>query len=92
MLDINRENYQAVLAALVGVSRSILQACEQVDLPKMRQICGEFEAIAPIIEPTAYMRGGMDNLADQAAFLAAVDRFVTDLRKLDRRPTPEGTT
>lgn len=80
--------YVAKLEALTHVARLMLQTADGIGgLAEMRNTLGQMEALAPVLEPTAYMRGGSMNLADQAAFLAAVDEFVTALRKLDRRPT-----
>lgn len=80
-----RGKYMAGLDVLTSTARALLQVAETVDVAAMRRVCGEMEAVAPITEPTAYARGGGRNLSDQAAFLAAVDRFVTDVKKLDRR-------
>lgn len=80
-------SYQGNLDVLADFSRTMLMIADAFDVPAMRSTCGQMEALAPVMEPTAYMRGGAMNLRDQAAFLAAVDEFVTALRKLDRRPT-----
>lgn len=84
-VEITEENYPGMLNALVSFSRTLLAGTAQVDLGEMRAICERFQALGPVLEPTAYQRGGDLNLADQAAFLKAVDEFVTALRKLDRR-------
>jgi hypothetical protein len=81
------ERYSGNLRTLTEISRTLLLVTETLDVREMRSTCERFQAIAPVLEPTAYIRGGSMNLADQAAFLAAVDDFVTALRKLDRRPT-----
>lgn len=80
--------YVAKLEALTHAARLMLQTADGIGgLAAMRNTLGQMEALAPVLEPTAYVRGGGMNLADQRAFLAAVDEFVTALRKLDRRPT-----
>jgi flagellar biosynthesis/type III secretory pathway ATPase len=86
MIEITDENYPAILTGLTNLTRVVLQSTATLDIAAMRNICERFEAIAPIVESTAYQRGGDMNLRDQAALLAALDRFITDVRKLDRRP------
>ena len=86
MIDVTEETYPGILNTLVTFTRTILAATEQVDLAEMRSICERFQALAPVLEPTAYQQGGDLNLADQAAFLRALEEFVTAVRKLDRRP------
>jgi hypothetical protein len=83
---ITDQQYPAALDALVNATRAIISLADALDIPAMRSICERHQALGPVLEPTAYQRGGMDNLRDQASFLAALDRFVTDVRKLDRRP------
>lgn len=85
-LRVTAETYPSALDALVAASRVVLDMAEQCDITAMRSLIGHYEAVAPIVEPTEYLRGGGQNLADQAAFLAAVDEFVTKLRRLDRTP------
>lgn len=87
----DHSRYTAKFEALTHVARLMIQTADGVNLPEMRNTLGQMEALAPVLEPTAYMRGGGMNLADQAAFLRAVDEFVTALRKLDRRPADTTT-
>lgn len=84
MIEITDETYPAIMSSLAGLTKMVLQATAAVDLATMRSICGRFQTIAPVLEPTTYQNGGDLNLHDQAAVLAALDRFVTDVRKLDR--------
>jgi hypothetical protein len=84
MTEMTEDTYPAALTALTTLTRAMLQLAENVDIPEMRRIVARFETIAPIIEPTAYQRGGGINLHDQAALLEAFERFITDVRKLDR--------
>lgn len=86
MREITEETYQSALEALTSITRAFIQIAETVDIAAMRTIVGRFEALAPVLEPTAYARGGGMNLRDQAAFLAAADRFASELRRLDKRP------
>lgn len=87
MIEITEENYPGMLAALVSFSKTLLVGTEHIDLGELRAMCERFQAVAPVVEPTAYARGGDLNLADQAVFLRAVEEFVNTLRSLDRRPT-----
>jgi hypothetical protein len=84
-IEVTEENYPGMLAALTSFARMLLTGVEQIDLAEMRGVCERFQALAPVVEPTAFQRGGDLNLRDQAAFLAALDAFVIELRKLDRR-------
>jgi hypothetical protein len=84
MTEMTEDTYPAALTVLTTLTRAMLQLAEKVDIPEMRRIVARFETIAPIIEPTAYQSGGGLNLRDQDALLAALDRFITDVRKLDR--------
>ncbi|GAA0971284.1 MULTISPECIES: hypothetical protein [Actinocorallia] len=81
---ITPESYPAMVAVLTGAARGLLALLEHIDLAAMRTICEQMQAIAPITEPTAYARGGMDNLRDQAVFLDALARFRDDVGRLDR--------
>jgi len=78
------ESYPAYLATLTGATRGLLAIVGQVDLAELRSLCERMQALAPVLESSAYHRGGGQNLADQAAFLDALQRFKTDLGKLDR--------
>lgn len=77
--------YRHAITGLATATQPLLSLTEVIDLDELQVMCGRFETLASILEPTAYMRGGRDNLHDQAAFLAALARFVDDVRKLDRR-------
>lgn len=92
MPETPEELYPAALEALTGVARGVLTVADHIDLSEMRSICERHQALAPIVEPTAYRSGGDLNLADQAVFLRAVDEFVSTLRTLDRRPDEEDPT
>lgn len=86
----DQTGYLRELDMLASATNPLLLVAEAIDVGRLRRMCAEMETIAPFMEPTAYMRGGMTNLADQAAFLHAVEEFVSTLRKLDRRTlTPE---
>lgn len=86
MVTVNEETYLTVLNTLASAAGMLHMVAEEIDLAEMRSICERFQALGPVLEPTAYHRGGGQSLTDQAAFLCAVDEFVTALRNLDRRP------
>lgn len=89
MTDLNPADYVPAFDLLAKAATALEVLATTVGIRRMRQICAQMQALAPVLEPNAYQRGGMDELRDQAAFLAALDTFVTDLRKLDRRTTEE---
>lgn len=84
MTEITPELYPTALDALTSIGRMALQIADQVNVTEMRSICEQHQTLAPLLDPTAYQRGGDLNLRDQAAFLRAFDEFVTALRRLDR--------
>jgi hypothetical protein len=86
VIEVTEADYPGMLAALTSFARTLLTGTEQIDIGELRAICERFQALGPVVEPTAYQRGGDLNLRDQAAFLKALDEFVTALRKLDHRP------
>lgn len=88
MIEITKDTYPALLNSLVGLGRMVVQAVAAIDLSEMRSICEQIQAVAPVLEPTAYQRGGDLNLRDQEAFLRALDEFTTALRSLDRTESP----
>lgn len=84
-MKITEDSYITALNTLASASGMLHMVAEEIDLAEMRSICERFQALGPVLEPTAYHRGGGQSLTDQAAFLRAVDEFMTALRKLDRR-------
>ena len=90
-MTIDRTGYLRELDMLASATNPLILVAEAIDIGRLRQLCAQMETIAPFMEPTAYMRGGMTNLADQAAFLRAVETFVTEVGKL-QRPTPRRET
>lgn len=89
-IAIDGESYTTALHTLTTAARAFLQLADLFDLDQMRALCAQYETVAPLLHTTAYQLGGGRNLTDQAAFLAAVDRFVTDLRNLDPNPRSAG--
>jgi hypothetical protein len=82
-------DYMLALKMLGGITRALLAITDTVDLTRMRRICEEMETLAPVLEPTASMRGGLDNLRSQSAYLATLQRFVTELKTLDQVPSDD---
>lgn len=89
MPDLDADAYTSALDLLATSTAGLILIADDVDVARLRQQCEQMQAIGPIFEPTAYMRGGMTNLRDQAAFLAALETFVVEVRKLDRTTTQE---
>ncbi|MGI5223554.1 hypothetical protein [Actinoallomurus sp. CA-142502] len=87
MTDLNPADYVRNLDLLVGATTALTMVADEIDIPGMRSVCEQMQALAPVLEPTAYQRGGMTALREQAAFLAALEAFVTEVRKLDRPAT-----
>lgn len=65
-VDIAAE-YPMLLDLLTSATRTIML----LPLQAMSNFVGHAETIGPILEPTAYARGGGRNLADQAALIEA---------------------
>jgi hypothetical protein len=84
-VQVNRDSYPSIIQSLASFAKTLLLGTEQLDLSEMRRINEQFQAEAPILEPTAYRNGGDLNLQDQAEFLRLLEEFVTGLHKLDRR-------
>jgi hypothetical protein len=61
------EQYRLWMDALVETFRPV----QLVPLDEMREHLGRAETLGPILEPTAYQRGGADNLDDQRDILNA---------------------
>jgi hypothetical protein len=52
--------------------KGITQGLAYIPARDMLREIAEMETLAPIMEPTAYINGGADNLRDQAELLRAV--------------------
>lgn len=53
---------------------------------QMRVALGYAETLAPVLEPTAYQRGGADNLYDQREILEAAAGLVKAARRIPAGP------
>lgn len=65
------EEYEHGMDVLTAAARLMLM----VDVDALRTVVAQSEALGPIVEPTAYMRGGGRRLAEQRQFLDAVARL-----------------
>lgn len=63
------EEYEAVLDTATAAARLLLMIGDKLD--EARTDLSTIEAVAPILEPTAYQRGGMRRLDEQRRFLNA---------------------
>jgi hypothetical protein len=74
-----REAYPNLLDVLVQVCRALLP----LPLAQMASVNETMQTLAPIVEPTAYMRGGMENLRDQRRVIDAAANLHRVLRDFD---------
>lgn len=74
--------YKAAMDTLTAAARLMLT----VDVDALRNVVAQSEALGPILEPTAYVRGGGRRLVEQREFLDAVAR----LRDVCERFRPAG--
>lgn len=78
---INDVTYISGMHTLTVAARLILL----VDVDALRKVIAHAQTLAPVIEPTAYARGGGRRLAEQREFLDAV----ANLREVCERFRPE---
>jgi hypothetical protein len=86
-----RENYPQMLDILISFCRNLLT----LPLDEMAAANEHWQTTAPIIEPTAYQRGGMDNLRDQRRVIdaaAALRRVLLSLDPSTGRSAPRRET
>lgn len=77
----NSDQYVATMKMIATTLRPI----QLVPLADMREFLSTAEIIGPMIDPTAYIRGGRDSLADQADLLDAVDAVQRVMRRIAKR-------
>lgn len=82
MPDPQTPSYAEQLDLLAALVRPLLV----VDVEPLREQVGKFEALGPVLEPTAYQRGGGERLVQQRRFLDAVAQFQRNVR--DAVPAP----
>lgn len=71
--------YRERMDLLVTAVQTVCVTADLVDLPDLLRELERVEVMAPLLEPTAYMRGGANNLRDQRIVLRAVARFLDDV-------------
>jgi hypothetical protein len=69
--------YRAGMALVTFGVRILLTA----PVDRLRHNLAQVETLGPLVEPTAYLRGGADRLREQRELLDAVDRLVAVARK-----------
>lgn len=77
----SNEEYRAGLNMVTGAIRVL----RLVPVAQMREQLGLVEAVAPVLDPTAYLRGGANNLRDQAEVLAAVANLLEVVERVGVR-------
>ena len=78
MSQFSAEEYKGHLERLAMAA----QISADVPIEDMANEVSRFEAIAPIMEPTAWIHGGSDNLEDAAKLLRAATPLVAWGRKM----------
>lgn len=67
------DEFKATMDLATSGARMLLALGDQLE--ECLDVVSYRGALAPIVEPTAYMRGGMERLSDQERFLRAAIRF-----------------
>lgn len=80
----NDAEYTAAMNTLAAAGRIVLA----VDVDELRNIVARSEALGPVLEATAYHRGGGRRLAEQREFLDAAATFRAACERL--RPAEPG--
>lgn len=73
--------YRMVMDLIAGAVRTL----RLLPIGQLRDIVGRAEILGPLLEPTAYIRGGGDNLRDQSELLAAVAGVVAVAERIEAR-------
>lgn len=74
--------YISRLELLVGAVRAFLVTADVVGVDDLLDTALRMDTVAPLLEPTAWMRGGRERLADQVALLRAVRTFLGEVKKV----------
>lgn len=77
----NEHAYKLQLGLLTEAGKLV----QMVDVDALLDVVGKSEALGPILEPTAYQRGGGANLVDQRRFLQAAQQFRAVCAELGNR-------
>lgn len=76
------EEWSAALQTLIAMTRGFAQGLRAFPLDDMLRTIGKMETLAPILEPTAYQRGGMENLDNQRKLLQASKDYLAAIEKI----------
>lgn len=78
LTDAEYRSHMDLVAAAVRMLRIL-------PLQQLRDIVERAETLAPLLEPTAYQRGGADNLLDQRDILDAAIGLVRAAERVEQR-------
>ena len=84
----DNDEYRTEMDLVVNFARMI----QLLPVDELTQALGKVETLAPIFEPTAYLRGGADNLQDQRALLTAVAAVKQAMDRIDERAAKRART
>lgn len=76
------EEWVATINALATVTRGFANAVRALPLDDMRATISKMETWAPILEPTAYQRGGMENLDNQRKLIEASQAYLAAIEAI----------
>lgn len=77
----NNEQYRATFDMIAQCFKPI----QLLPLAELRDDLSRAETLGPLLEPTAYIRGGRENLADQADLLAAAFEVRKAMERIAKR-------
>jgi len=75
------EQYQAAMDLLAQAFRMV----QLVPVAALRDHLSRAETLGPMLDPTAYMRGGRENLEDQADVIKAASAVMNALERIAKR-------
>lgn len=78
------EQYRTYMDVIVNVLR-VLNAVGPDVIRGLETFLRKAETLAPILDPSAYMRGGADNLANQRDVLTAMIAVRSALDRIEKR-------
>lgn len=78
---LNEAEYRSYMDLIMSQVRTL----RLVPVARMRDLVGRAEALGPILDTTAYQRGGANNLRDQSEILAAVAALVAVADRIEAR-------
>ena len=81
------EQVSTAYVNLIGLLTHAGRHIQLLPLQQLAEVNEHMQALAPVLEPTAYQRGGAQNLADQRRVIAAAAEFQRVLRSLEPAST-----